>query len=335
MNVEIKIAEETELEKWDELVESSPHGMIFHTWKWLRIMEKYTGTKLYPLIGFKGTTPIGVYPLFYQKRYLTRIVFSPPPNTGFTYLGPLIVDYNNLKEDKRLSTFSEFHTQVDRFIVSKLKADYVLISLPPGLIDCRPFKWTGYQIVPAYNYLIELSMGTNHIGEKFKSSFQGERTEKEGIYVEECSKEDFYSFYDLFMKMQEEQNGLIIPQGYLIELFDLFPQNVKVFVVKQEDKVVDGAIFLCHGERLIKWDSGTMNTKGAPLEHIIVCEAIKWASKHGFKYYEESRMSSREDEPKFNYDLLEMRFVAEKYSFSGKVKMGFAQTFKSSERRGR
>lgn len=331
MIIELKIASEEESEKWDELVEKSPHGTIFHTWKWLRIMEKYTGTKLYPIIGFKGTTPIGVYPLFYQKRFLNKVVFSQPPNTGINYLGPLIADYDKLKENKRLSTFSEFHAQVDRFIVAKLKTNYVSISLPIGLIDCRPFKWTGYQIVPVYNYLLELSEDTNHVLEKFKVFFSGEKTEKEGIYVEQCSKEDFHSFYDLFVKMQEGQKCLIISQGYLFELFDLFPQNAKVFVAKQEDKVVDGAIFLCNGKRFIKWISSIMNTK----EAIILYKAIRWASKYGFKYYEESSMSSREDEPKFNYDLLEMRFVADKFSFSGKVKMGFAQTFKSSERRGR
>ena len=329
MVVEIKIAEEKEAEKWDELVEKSPHGTIFYTWKWLKIMEKYTGTKLYPFIGFKGTTPIGVYPLFYQKRGLTRIVFSQPPNTGINYLGPLIVDYNKLKEDKKISTFSKFHAQVDKFIFSELKADYVSISLPPRLIDCRPFIWTGYQISPAYNCLLDLSEDTSHVVEKFKRIFSEEKTEN--IYVEDCTKDDFSSVYDLFMKRREEQDAFIVPQDYLLELFDFFPQNIKVFVAKQEGKVVDGAIYLCHGKRFIKWVSGAMNTKGA----IILCEAIKWASKHGFKYYEESWKSSREDEPKFNYDLLEMRFIAEKYSFSGKVKMGFVQTYKSYEGRGK
>ena len=34
MSVELNIVSEKDAEEWDRLVDSSPHGTIFHTWKW-------------------------------------------------------------------------------------------------------------------------------------------------------------------------------------------------------------------------------------------------------------------------------------------------------------
>ena len=50
--VELEMANSNKAEMWDRLVVRSPHGAIFHTWKWLKIAEKHTNSKLYPIIGF-------------------------------------------------------------------------------------------------------------------------------------------------------------------------------------------------------------------------------------------------------------------------------------------
>lgn len=147
--MEIEIAKEEDREEWDKLVEASPHSTIFHTWKWLKIMEKHSWMKtvmkkrvkckLYPVIGLKGETPIGVFPLFLYNSSLFRMVASPPSKVEVDYLGPLIVNYDKLKQNKRESLFMEFQNAVDEFIVSELKADYISVKTPPEMIDCRPF----------------------------------------------------------------------------------------------------------------------------------------------------------------------------------------------------
>jgi len=73
--VELKIAKNEDSEAWNNIVENSPQGTIFHTWKWLKIVEKHTNSKLYPIIGYKGTEPVGVYPLFFVKKKGIRLVF--------------------------------------------------------------------------------------------------------------------------------------------------------------------------------------------------------------------------------------------------------------------
>ncbi len=190
--VELKVAKEDD-ELWDRLVESSPHGTIFHRWKWLKIAEKHTNSKLYPLIGYKGAEPVGVIPLFYQKKPFLKMVFSPPPHTAIPYLGPALVDYNKLKQTKKETNFVEFQRQVDEFITEELKANYTYISLPPVLLDPRPFQWTSYEVEPAYGYIMDLSNGVDYIWHKNcdrKLRQNIERVRRRVIYVEEGYREE-------------------------------------------------------------------------------------------------------------------------------------------------
>ena len=120
MEIDLKIAAEDEAAVWDKIVDSSPHSTIFHTWKWLKITEKHSRSRLYPVMGYKGTTVIGIYPLFFQKMFGISCVFSPPPATAVPFLGPIIVGYDALKQNKKESVFLNFQKSIDEFIFSEL-----------------------------------------------------------------------------------------------------------------------------------------------------------------------------------------------------------------------
>jgi len=40
MEINLIKVKESESEKWDKIVDTSPYGTIFHKWKWLKIVEK-------------------------------------------------------------------------------------------------------------------------------------------------------------------------------------------------------------------------------------------------------------------------------------------------------
>ena len=192
MSIELRVAEKNEGKSWDRIVEASTYGTIFHTWKWLKIMEKHTKSKLYPIIGLKGSTIIGIYPLFYLKNFFFKSVFSPPPWVSVPFLGPVMVVYDKLKQDKKETLFREFQNKVDELVKSELKPSYTFISSSPGLLDVRPFKWSGYHVEPAYTYLLDLSNGETRVWEHFKKNLRNDisRTREREVFVEEGSKED-------------------------------------------------------------------------------------------------------------------------------------------------
>jgi lipid II:glycine glycyltransferase (peptidoglycan interpeptide bridge formation enzyme) len=286
MTIEIKIAKEKDKEEWDS------HGTIFHTWKWLKIVEKHTNTKLYPLIGLKGTVPVGVFPLFYKKKNFIKILFSPPPKALLTYLGPIIVEYDKLKKSKRESTFVEFQKRTEEFISKQLKYNCARIRSPPDLLDSRPFKWAGYDVEPFYTYMINLKGGADHVWSEFNKQLRIDinKTKKKGVVVKEDSKKGLEFLCDAVARRFEEQ-GMGSSKFYKKYLFDIYnafhPENFKIFIARYKGKRVGGLTLLCYKNKAYLW-MGIPKTdiKGISPNDMATWESIKWACENGFDKYE-------------------------------------------------
>lgn len=324
MNLEVKVAEKDELKKWDEIIEASPQGSIFHTLKWLNIIKKHAKYKIYPLICLEGARPIGVFPIYYQKQYLIKTVFSPPPHFAIPYLGPVLVGYDQLNQADKEKIYFEFQERVAQFIYSKIRPNYLSVSLPENLIDSRPFKWAGYRVTPAYNYLIKLKKGEEEIWHDFRKDLrQGiNRTIRRGITVHEGSKEELLLVHEKLVQRYKEQNKtLYLSKDYLCDVYESFyPKNLKIFTAYYENELVGGVIMLCFKNKILSWigspKSYDRRLKGISPNDMAQWEAIKWACRNGFKYYEEIGANTKRlcyFKSKYNPDL-SIYFTAQKYS---------------------
>jgi len=279
---------------WDELVERSPHGSIFHTWEWLKIVEKHTSSKLYPIVGFKGSTPIGVYPIFLQKRGIFRLAFSPPSRALLLYMGPAFVRYNSLKQSRRETTFLEFQNAVDKFIRDELRCGYVRVRTSPELIDCRPLKWSGYDVEPLYTYVIDLAKGVDGVLRNLNRKLRAgiEKTRKEGVKVEQGDKEDLEHLrillYERFVKQGRKPKRSYY-KSYLRDIYRRFyPDNLRIFVARYKGETVGGLVVLCFKDWSALWIGiPKIELKGIYPNDLAQWEAIKWACENGFKRYEE------------------------------------------------
>jgi len=317
MNIDIKISDERE---WKKLEGNPQHGTIFHTWEWLKIVERHTNMELYPIIGMKDTTVVGIYPIFLHKRLL-RSVFSPPPWVAVPYLGPVILEYEKLKQDKKEFIFIEFQRSVDEFIREEMRAHYSLIKTAPGILDARPLKWNGYIVEPIYNYVIDLRKGADSIFKNFKKKLRQNinRAKRRGISVEEGSKEDLEWIYETIVTRYEEQNRKTsLSKGYLIDLFNTFhPQNMKIFVAKYNGELIGGMIDFYYKNKVTSWLGNVKsNVGGMSPNELLQWEAIKHANKCGMEYYEEIGANTERlchYKSKYNPNLL-LCFSAKKYN---------------------
>ena len=288
MSINIKIAKDRT--EWEALVSKCPQKTIFHTWEFLKIIEKHTKNKFYPLIGLKAKEPIGIYPLFHKKGLL-NIVFSPPPKGGLLYLGPLIINQDKLKQNKLESTFSGLQKCVDVFIFSEIKANYVRIRTAPGLIDLRPMKWRGYNIEPLYTYIVDVEQGIDNMWSSFSTQLRGhiKKTQREGVLVEEGTKSDLDTICNSVAQRFKEQ-GLVsnIPKNYLIDLYDSFyPKNLKVFTIKYNDKTIGGQLTLYHEDKATMWIGlSKIKKRGIYPNELLQWEIMRSAYAEGYKYYE-------------------------------------------------
>jgi hypothetical protein len=301
MTINVRIAQDNDANEWDMIISKSPHGTLFHQWKWLKITEKHTHSKLYPLIGMRGSTPIGVFPLFFQKKGPIRMVFSPPPQVALFYLGPVLAGEDTLKQKnqdfnyfefnkKRELNYIEFQKSAEIFIKNDLKAHYISISLSPALQDPRPFRWSGYSIELNFDYLIDLSQGCDYLLQTLdKRGRQNlSRARKKGITVEIGGKKEYEEILDL-MEIRYAQQGKILTASrhYYLDIYDAYKENIKIFIAKMDGKVITGSIDIQYRDTHFSWigNPKPKNCISPSPNDLLIWESVRYAFNQGFKYY--------------------------------------------------
>jgi len=293
--MELKIGTESEKNVWDELVGNSIQGTIFHTWDWLKIMNKYSLKKLffnvssnstlYPLFVFDGSELIGAMPIYYYRSSAFKIVSSPPFSVEDYYLGYILKD-GALKLSKRQARLMQFQQAINNFIKNELKPNFILIHTAPGSHDTRPFKWSGYEVEPMYTYMLDLKGGKEKIWNNFSKSLRREIdiARKGGIYVEEGGKKELKIIYDLLLGRDRIHSRV----DFLIEIFDRFyPKNLRVFIAKKNDECLSGIITICYKNKVSFWiGSPRCSYQGINPNELVFWESIKWACDNGFDSYE-------------------------------------------------
>lgn len=290
MTVEIHLAKNSDASEWNTIISQSPHGTIFHEWDWLKIAEKHTGTTLYPLMGMKNGTCIGVFPLFFQKRGPIRMVFSPPPHTGLFYLGPALISPDILRQEKKERIALDFQKSFDDFIQYDLHAHYIHISLSPALADPRPFKWSGYSIRPGFDYQVDLSRGAESLysllDRKQRSDIK--RAKERGMCFEIGGENEFEKILDLMDSRYAQQGKIVkVSKSYFFDLFRKFKQNIVVSAIKVDGDVVTGTIHIVDGSTFYNWQGNPkpVNPLTPSPNDLLIWESIRYACDNGFLNY--------------------------------------------------
>jgi CelD/BcsL family acetyltransferase involved in cellulose biosynthesis len=338
MTIELRTAKTDDAKEWNNLILQSPHGTPFHTWNWLKITEKHTYTKLYPLIGIQNDTPVGLFPLFFQKNGPIRMVFSPPPHAAIPSLGPVLLGYDTLRQAKWESRYVEFQKSVDNFISEELQANYVSISLPPGLGDPRPYTWSGYSADPHFDYQVDLSKGIERLYKSLNNRQRSDlaKAEKLGMTMELGSKNEYDSILDLLDVRYAEQGKIItVSREYFHEIYNTFKDDIKIIVINVDGKAATGLIFLRNRDSLLAWvgNPKPKNRISPSPNHLLYWESVKYASEQKFTYF--SVMGAAGDvrlhefyASRFNPDL-KIRYDVSQYSFSiGMLEKGYANILK-------
>jgi CelD/BcsL family acetyltransferase involved in cellulose biosynthesis len=338
MSIDIRIAQNNDAQEWDELNSNSPHGTIFHQWDWLKITEKHTQTRLYPFIGMKGNTPVGIFPLFFQKTGPVRMVFSPPPHAVLFYLGPVLAGYDTLKQEKREINYLGLQRAVEHFITHELKAQYISISLSPGLQDARPFTWSGYSVEPQFDYVVDLSIGLESL---FRTLDKRGRQNlnhaiKRGMSIEIGGKKEYEKILDL-MEIRYAQQGknVTVSRAYFLDLYEVYKDILKIFVAKVDDRIVTGSIDFQYRDTHYSWigNPKPRNRISPSPNDLLIWESVRYACNQGFRYY--VTMNAAGDKRLHSYYAskfdpeLKAHFSVKKHSFlAGILEKGYTNISK-------
>lgn len=272
-------------ELWDNFVDQSQDGTLFHKWDSLKIMEKYSDCKLLSYGMYNGDELICIFPLFLKSKGL-KSIFSPPPRTGIVKLGLVMNrEFNTLKQGKKEKYLDIVAEEFDKEI-KKISPNYVSIGLVPNFLDIRSFERGGYDTKSNFTYISDISLSTDEIWNSFSRNLRNQIRSVDISKLKLLQSNDLSVFYDM-EKYRYEKKGLTPPienKNYLVEMFDAYPENLKLIHLYDSNNNVISAQINCEYKRnFIQWMGGARPQENANLHYneYLTWEFIKMAKNSG------------------------------------------------------
>jgi len=247
---------------WEGLLSKTPKSTVYHSYDWLRIMEKYNNSELMLFAARKGEEYIGLFPMFYKKRFLIHTLFSPPQSLAVPTLGPIFLD-NSTKQSEKENIAIQFIDLILDYLTGhrKIKSFYSQFQTIADVKDVRPFIWRGFDVRPLYTYNINLNRKLDSIMKDFSQSerrYLNKIIKDEDTSVETGNEEDMVKINNMVRIRYADQGiSYSVPDDYLVELFKRFPNEVFVTKLINGGNLMSGMIYIKNGNTLSFWIGGT------------------------------------------------------------------------------
>lgn len=266
--------------EWNDLVERSPMGSLFHRYEVLRVIEEHSDATLHPLVGYKGQEPVGIFPVFEVTKGPVTTVFSPPPGLGVPHLGPVLFNYEQLKQRRFEKRNLGFVESCLEWIESNLHPKYVHTVTQTGYDDVRPFQWNDFKTMPKYTYDLDITVGEEALLEGFARDARTAvtNTPEDAYVVEERGLEGLeYVLGRVNSRYDEGDGGLVLESAYVEDLYHALPDDsLLVYVLDIDGEPVSGNLMLHDTDSVMLWQGSPKPTVETDLNvnDILVWESI-------------------------------------------------------------
>ena len=252
-NIEARVLKKSEYPIWDELVESSPQGTIFHTSNWLGICSD-TFEKETKIFGCFNNNDelIGGCSLFVHK---SKGIFKNANSTcPLTPYGGFVVRPSRSTKIRKIE--QDYFFCINKLVQSIENEKYFSthITNSPGLLDVRPLTWNKWRSEVLYTYYLDLN------------TFDPDKTSRAIKRNVKCAVESGITFQNvrnaeihntLFKKIFERQN--LRPPADITIFNNVIEQlnrnNIgDMWIAKnQSDEIVASQIWLWDKKRAYAW----------------------------------------------------------------------------------
>jgi hypothetical protein len=266
---------------WDEFVDKSPYATIFHKWGFLTTIEKHTGYTLLPYGMYVQEKLVCIFPVFLKTQYGMSVLFSPPPGTGVPYMGFVMSsDYDGLTQSGKENRLKEITQEITKAF-AEFSPIYVSIQLIPAFADIREFKWNGYSVEPLFTYSLITDASLDDIFKGFSRSTKHllRKIIDNKLTIEMKESTDLLPLCEILSKRYEDQ-GLrfpLISMEYLQDLLRLYPDNIKLYYVYEDDNIIGSNLAIIYNKKVISWMGTPKPNVSLPVNDFIFWELIKIA----------------------------------------------------------
>lgn len=258
--VDVRLATDEDLDRWNGYVDRSPQGTFFHEREALEVQADHAGATLHQLIGFKGQEPVGLFPVFELKKGFVTAAFSPPPDLRIPYLGPAFLNMAKLSQRKRERRRERFVEGCFEWIADELAPKYAHVRTGTRYEDSRQFKWNGYDVTPEFTYVVDLVPDEDELLMAFSGDARRNVTNApdDAYDVEVGGRGEIREITKQVRNRYESQDiRFDVPTEFVIDLYDRSAnEHVRPYALRQDGEFVGGILATEYGDTVSRWMGG-------------------------------------------------------------------------------
>ena len=239
-----------EVKSWNELLECSNNGTIYHSIEWICLQSQYLNIEARCLLAFTDSKPVGLFPFFVRKkRGVIRHLTVGPIETP--YGGPIV--RKELSKEEITSVYNKLLHYFGSLRASSYSIDSV-IDFPEEV-----FTNNGYSLSSKISSVLNLSDGKEQLMKKMRRNHKRQLKKAHRNKLEIVFDKDFVHLSDYYDLLKETYSRL---QSKNIVDFSFYQHSVKtlksidrihLIMVKQGDVFVAGGLILCYLDTVIFW----------------------------------------------------------------------------------
>ncbi|SNZ16959.1 Acetyltransferase involved in cellulose biosynthesis, CelD/BcsL family [Natronoarchaeum philippinense] len=275
MSIEIEVFDRNDRDRWNQLVEDSPQGTPFHRYEALEVLADHSDANLHPLVGYKGQEPVGLFPVFGMYKGPVAAAFSPPPDLKVSYLGPALVNFEQLKRRRAERRHSRFVEQCLDVLETELNPKFTLVRASPWYDDPRPFTWSDFDVQLAHTYVVDLSPGRDDLLSQFSSDARRNVTNDPDADV--VIREDGAGVIRRIIEQvrerhREQDESFLLSAEMVTELFERLPDGVvRPYACTVDGRFAGGVVVLDDGDTVYRWQGGAK-----PDTRVAINDRLDW-----------------------------------------------------------
>jgi hypothetical protein len=311
--------------RWDQFVENSPQGLLFHKWDFLKTVERHSKYRFLPYGVYSGDELRCIFPFFiWRERFGMTYLCSPPPlYTQIPYLGPAFdPSVHALKASAKEKILNQVTDELCREI-DTIAPNFVYFTTAPNFIDVRSFMWKNFTARLGFTYVIDLERSLDEIWASFSQSCRRGIKAVSAYSSEIQQTNDVSGLLDIWRPRFSEL-GMEVPllsDSYLKELVAAFPQHVTVYSLIIDGRLATAdACCVMQKERYCAWIGGVNARKDTlSVNEYLIWELVQRAKSEGFKKLDLGEPDARISSNKAKFDpVLEPFCFVERTNTKGK-----------------
>jgi FemAB-related protein (PEP-CTERM system-associated) len=288
LNISVCSTEDAGL--WDSYITGRSETTVSHLACWSRIITQAYGHSTFYLIARQDNSIVGVLPLVWIKSRLFGNVLSSMPYQ----------DYGGISADDA-NAAGELLDYALR-LKSRCKASCLELRYrwPPILLD----DGRGVLRTDKSTLVLDISESSDTLWKQFSGKVRNQirKAQKSGLYTQMGGSELLEEFYPVFAINMKDLGSPVHHPSFFSSVFAEFGDNARLFVVRENRKVVGGLVCLFFRDSVVvPWASSLRTYFPKCPNNLLYWDAIQYACSKGCTFFDFGRSSI--DSGTYNFKL--------------------------------